>query len=181
MNGFLRCVLYLGVTGILFFLIGRILPKKWFQYDQLPYRLLKLEKGGRVYRVLRVHKWKEKFPDMSVILPEFIPSKKLPKAMNSDQVERMVQETCIAELIHGLLCITGLACVFLWKGIGGISIAVLYALGNLPYCIIQRYNRPKLVKIWKALRAKEISNIKIEQEASYEECSDIKLPYRARA
>lgn len=181
MNGLLRCVIYLGATGVLFFLIGRILPKEWFQYDQFPYRLLKVEKGGRVYRVLGVHKWKEKFPDMSVILPEFIPSKKLPKDMNSAQVQRMVQETCIAELIHGLLCTTGLVCVFLWEGFGGISIAVLYALGNLPYCIIQRYNRPKLVKIWNVLRKKETNNIKIEQETSYEERSDIKLQYRARA
>lgn len=181
MHGFLRCVLYLWTTGFLFFLIGRILPKAWFRYDQLPYRLLKLEKDGRVYRVLGVHKWKEKFPDMSAVLPKFMPSKKLPKTMNSAQVKRMVQETCIAELIHSLLCITGLVCVFLWKGIGGISIAVLYALANLPYCIIQRYNRPKLIKIWMVLSAKETNNIKIEEETGYEERADIKLQYGARA
>lgn len=181
MNGFFRCTLYLVVIGVLFFLIGRILPKRWFRYDWFPYRLRKLERGGSIYRLLAVHKWKDKIPDMSVILPGLIPPKTLPKTMNSAQAERMVQETCIAELIHGLLCISGLVCVSIWKGIGGISIAVLYALGNLPYCIVQRYNRPKLVKIWRILRVKETGNVKMKQGGSYEERSDIKLQYRTRA
>lgn len=157
MSGFIRCICYLAVAGILSFLLGRILPEKWFQYDKFPYRIWKLEKDGNLYRRLGVHKWKEKFPDMSVILPGIMPSKRLPKHMDVSCVERMVRETCIAELIHGLLCLVGLACIFLWKGAGGISISALYVLGNLPYCVIQRYNRPKLVKIFKNLRAKELS------------------------
>lgn len=181
MNGFFRCVFYLAAVGVLFFLIGRILPKRWFRHDRFPYRLLKPEKNGSVYRLLAVHRWKEKFPDMSVFLPGMIPSKKLPETMNAFQAERMVQETCIAEFIHSLLCITGLGCVIIWKGIGGISIAVLYVLANLPYCVIQRYNRPKLVKIWMTLRVKEIDNRKMEQEGIHEERSDIKLQYGARA
>lgn len=176
MNRFFRCVLYLAVLGFLLFLTGRVLPKGWFRYDCFPYRPLKLEQEGGIYRRLNVHKWKEKFPDMSAILPSMIPSKKLPKTMNSALMEMMVQETCIAELTHSLLCVTGFGCVIIWKGIGGISIAVLYAIANLPYCVIQRYNRPKLVKILMTLRAKEENSR--NEENTYEKCSDIKLQHR---
>lgn len=181
MNGCLKCICYLASTGILSFFIGRILPAEWFLYDKFPYFMWKWEKNGSLYRRLWVHKWKEKFPDMSVILPGIIPSKKLPKDMNISCVERMVQETCVAELIHGLLCFAGLVCIFLWKGLGGICISVIYILGNLPYCVIQRYNRPKLVKILKNLRTKESQKGKMKQEGVHEECSDFKLQYGARA
>lgn len=43
--------------------------------------------------------------------------KKLQKTMNVVQGELMVQETCIAELIHSLLCITGMGCIFSVKSI----------------------------------------------------------------
>lgn len=98
-------------------------------------------------------------PDMSKILPDMMPSKKLPKKATSEQLERMVQETCVAELIHNLLCFLGFGCVLLWKGAGGWIIALLYMMGNIPFSIIQRYNRPKLVQIMQKLKCREsISN-----------------------
>ena len=59
----------------------------------------------------------------------------------------MIQETCIAELVHGVLCIAGLYCFQIWPGTGGLLIAALNVLGNLPYIIIQRFNRPRLVRL----------------------------------
>lgn len=181
MNECLKCICYLAAAGVLSFVIGRILPAKWFSYDKFPYCMWKWEKNGNLYRRLGVHKWKDKFPDMSVVLPRIIPSKRLPKDMDISGVARMVQETCIAELIHCLLCFVGLGCIFIWKGLGGICISGLYVLGNLTYCVIQRYNRPKLVKILKNLKAREIHKERMKQEEVYEECSDFKLQHRAGA
>ena len=56
----------------------------------------------------------------------------------------MLQETCVAELIHFLLCIGGLRCLWLWNGVGGVWISLLKILGNLPYIIIQLNNLPRL-------------------------------------
>lgn len=181
MHGLLKCICYLVLTGILSFFVGRILPAQWFSYDSFPYRMWKWEKDGSLYRLVGVRKWKEKFPDMSKIFPGLMPSKKLPKNMDVSCVERMIQETCIAELIHSLLCFAGFACIFLWKGTGGACIFVLYVLGNLPYCVIQRYNRPKLVKILENLKRKELCEERTKQEGAYEECSDFKLQHRAGA
>ena len=147
MKNFIKCLIYLAVMGILFFFIGRIVPKKWFRYDKFPYRLFGFEKDGVVYHAIGIRKWKSKFPDMSIIMPKLIPSKKMPDTVNAANMELMVQETCIAEWTHLLLSILGFGCVFLWESAGGWIVAVLYVFGNIPYILIQRHNRPKLVRI----------------------------------
>lgn len=154
MQGFWRCFLYLALTGIASFFLGRILPKSWFAYDRFPYRAFPFEREGKIYEALGIRKWKDVLPDMSKILPGLIPSRKMPRAMTPAQVELLLQETCIAEGIHILLCISGLACVFLWKGTGGWVLYFVYVLGNLPFNLIQRYNRPKLARIYRKLNEK---------------------------
>ena len=60
----------------------------------------------------------------------------------------MIGETCIAELTHGLLCFAGLALPAIWPGAGGIILCIIYIVfGNLPFLLIQRYNRPRLQKL----------------------------------
>ena len=110
MSEFLNCVLYLAVTGFAFFLVGRIVPKNHFQADRFPFRSFRFEKEGRIYDALHIKKWKEGVPDMSVILPALIPSKRLPKVLTSAQLVSMIQETCVAEWTHDLLCLTGFVC-----------------------------------------------------------------------
>ena len=180
MNGFMKCVLYLAATGFALFLVGRIVPKSCFQADRFPFRLFRFEKEGRIYDALHIKKWKEGFPDMSVIFPTLIPSKRLPPILESAQIVSMIQETCIAEWVHDLLCIAGFGCVFLWKGIGGWLVSLLYAVGNLPYIIIQRYNRPKFIRLLKKLQVKEAGRINKEQENTREKGTYIELQYGAR-
>lgn len=155
MNHIGRCFLYLALIGILFFIIGRIVPKDKFSYEKYPFRLLPIENDGKIYNKIGVRKWKDGFPDMSRILPAFMPSKRIPKGPSSEQIERMIQETCVAELVHIILSLLGFGCALIWKGLGGWVVSVLYMLGNLPYIIIQRYNRPKLVNLLQRLRVKE--------------------------
>ncbi len=142
-----RCLAYLALIGASGFLLGRLVPKRLFRADRFPFRLYAWEQEGKIYNRIGVRRWKEKVPDMSAILPWVMPSKKLPKNATAEHVERMIQETCVAEWIHGLLCILGFGCVLIWKGFWGWAVSVLYLLGNLPDIIIQRYNRPKLVRI----------------------------------
>lgn len=150
--GFWKCFCYLIITGIIAFFVGRILPKRWFHPDRFPYRCFKFEKNGRIYDKLKVHKWQNKVPDMSRIFPKLMPAKNL-DGNYKERMSRMLQETCIAELIHSLLCVTGLYCLKLYPGIGGVVIVFLYVIVfNLPFIVIQRYNRPRLLRIAKRLR-----------------------------
>ena len=142
---FLCCALYLAVTGIAAFLLGRLLPKQWCRGDACPYRCSPKEQ--KLFRALRVKEWQSRVPDMSRILPGLMPAKKLTAETFSD-LPRMIQETCVAELIHTLLSVTGFACLAIWPGLGGIAVTVVYILlGNLPFIIIQLYNRPRLERL----------------------------------
>ena len=142
----LDCIIYLAVTGLLFFAIGRFLPKQWFNADQRLFRCRRFERGGSVYERLKIKSWQNKLPDMSRIFPCVMPRKELCKS-GITQLPRMIQETCVAELTHALLCVSGLYCVSLWSGTGGVIMAILNVLGNIPFIMVQRYNRPRLVRL----------------------------------
>lgn len=116
-------------------------------------------------------------PDMSVIFPRMMPSKRLTRAITSKELKLMIQETCIAEWIHRLLSLLGFGCMFIWKKAGGRILSILYALGNLPYIIIQRHNRPRLLQLLERLKEKESHASAKIQEAFYENSSDIELQH----
>lgn len=166
----LTCVLYLTGIGIVSFVAGRLLPKTWFLYDRFPFRPLAAERGGKLYLRLGVRRWKDTMPDMSRVFPGIMPSKKLPSRLNAPVLVRMVQETCVAELTHAMLCVLGFGCVFIGKGAHGWALAFLFAVGNLPYIVIQRYNRPKLLRILEKLEAKPHS-LHFGQEVNPMSCS----------
>lgn len=150
----LKCILYYFLIGILFFLIGRILPKRLFFYDRPPFRTLRAEKDGRAYEALRIRKWKDILPDMSRIFPRLMPPKKITPDDNEDTMKVKILETCVAELIHFLLGVFGFGCLWIWPGIGGLLMSLLFAVGNLPFFIVQRYNRPRMVRAFEKLQKK---------------------------
>ena len=136
----------MAVLGVLSFVIGRLLPKSWFHADRFPYKTAACE--TKIYQALRVKSWQSKVPDMSRIFKRIMPEKKMTAETIAD-VPRMLEETCVAELTHFLLSFLGLAMLWIWPGAGGIIVTVIYILlGNLPFIIIQRYNRPRLQPLY---------------------------------
>ena len=154
MSGFLRCALYLLTLALLAHPVGQALPRRWFDGGRFPYACYKWEKQGKLYTRIGVDRWKTLVPDMSRILPDMV-KKELPGsgAVTADQAAALVQETCRAELVHGASCLLGLAFLWLWPGWGGaIVLAVWVLLANLPFILIQRYNRPRLMRLAALLR-----------------------------
>lgn len=147
----LKCSVYLALTGVVGFLAGRIMPKSWLQPEKGWFRSFAFEKNGAVYEKLGIRKWQKKLPDMSRILPFMMPAKNLA----GDYAERlpvMIRETCVAELVHIAVSIFGLPCLWLWPGIGGVTVtAIFILLLNLPFILIQRYNRPRLLRLQRKL------------------------------
>ena len=152
---FLRCVCYLLCTGTAGFLLGRLLPKKLLHPDRGLFRCFPFERDGRIYEKTGIRKWQKKVPDMSRIFPRWMP----PKHLQGDYATRlpvMIRETCVAELVHMLASLAGLGCLYLWPGPGGITVTLLYILlFNLPYILIQRYNRPRLLRLQEKLNKKK--------------------------
>ena len=141
----LHCFFYLAATVIFGFLLGRLLPKRWFSAECFPFRSQPWEE--KLYRLLRVKQWQNKLPDMSRIFPKLMPAKRLTPQTMTD-LPRMIEETCVAEAVHALLSLTGLGFLWIVPGMwGALWTAVYILLGNVAYIMIQRYNRPRLQKL----------------------------------
>ena len=145
MSGPVKCLVYIIALGVVSFVTGRLLPKRWFKSDCFPFRCNEKEK--KLYKALRVKDWQNKVPDMSRVFTKLMPAKKLNAGTLAD-IPRMLEETCVAEFIHVVLSVLGLTCLWLWPGFGGAVVTLVYILlGNVPFIIIQRYNRPRLQRL----------------------------------
>ena len=127
----LYCVIYYIVLGVFSFLLGRILPKGWFNSRAFPYKPLDFEAG--LYKKLRVKQWQNTLPDMSRILPKLMPPKKMTADYGS-RLPRMLQETCVAEFIHVLLSILGFGAVFIVGGAWGWIISIARLIRSTTLC-----------------------------------------------
>ena len=121
----LYCFLYLAGTGTLGFLLGRIVPKRWFCADRFPFRVRPWEQT--LYQALRVKQWQNKVPDMSRVFPKLMPPKRLTPEM-MDELPRMIEETCVAEAVHALLSLTGLGFLWIVPGMWGTLWTAVYIL-----------------------------------------------------
>lgn len=143
----LNCILFLIVSGIVIFFIGRIFPRKWIYENRFPFRSFKWEKDGKFYNQFKVKKWKTKLPDASLIISKFFP-KLLPKkridGAKKEKVSVLIKESCVAESTHVLSAIVGLYCAKLWRFWGAI-VSAIWVVWNTLFIIIQRYNRPRLI------------------------------------
>jgi glycosyl-4,4'-diaponeurosporenoate acyltransferase len=147
---FLYCFLYLIIVSIIVFLIGRIFPRNWINENCFLFKSFKWEKEGKVYEKLKIKKWKTKLPDASILLSRIIPKLYPTKRMKNSEKEKaiiLVKESCVAEGTHKVVSILGFFCIYIWKSIGGLSVAVVFYLFNVPFILIQRFNRPRLKKL----------------------------------
>ncbi len=143
----LRFGLICAVMGVINFCICESMPRKNFDYRAFPYRTFSWEKGGMIYQKLRIQKWKDRVPDMSRYMPKTF-RKKLTIMRSPDFLEGLIAETCVAEMVHWVLTLLSPIFLILMPRVWNWISMVLYVLvGNLPFIIIQRYNRPRLVMI----------------------------------
>lgn len=143
-TNFLKWLEYLAAISFGFFLIGRLLPYRWFDAERFPFRSVAFEKN--LYDKLGLHKWHKKLPDMSRIFTRLMPAKAITNR-TPEGLQTMIQETCIAELTHVILMVLGFGALKFWHTWAGMTMTVLYALGNIPFIMIQRYNRPRLIHL----------------------------------
>ncbi len=150
----LYSLLYVLAIGIAAHVIGEAIPATWFHHDRFPYRTWHWERGGRIYERIGIRRWKERMPDMSRIVGYMVP-KRVGIAPHAEQVWRFVTETCRAEAVHWGLCfLSPVVCLFWGNAIGWLCTALI-VLGNLPFILIQRYNRPMLVALARRLDVRE--------------------------
>ena len=150
----LRCAIHCAFAGTVGFFFGRLISQWPIKPDRGWFRSFAIERNGKIYEKLNIHKWQAKVPDMSRVFPKLMP----PKNLRGDYMQRlpvMIQETCVAELTHIVVSLLGLPCLWIWPGMGGVVVtAVFILLLNVPYILIQRYNRPRLMRLQTKLEAR---------------------------
>ena len=152
------CFLYMALLGIFCFPFGRLLARHDFRADRFPFASLPFEQNGKLYERIGIRRWQNLVPDVSRVFPQIVPRKAMENNLNVSGLYRMVQETCVAELTHVLLCLTGFVLVWIWPGAGGVILYLIYVLfGNFPFILIQRYNRPRLLRILRMAERKRLA------------------------
>ena len=139
-------ILYIAALGVLSHFVGQTLPRDTFDAKCFPYRAAQWEKSGKVYEKLGIKRWKDYLPDMSKIMPDMV--KKKMSAAKEQGTAVLIAETCVAECVHWALIVLSLGIFLFWRGGWAVLFWLVYnILGNVPFIIIQRYNRPRLVML----------------------------------
>ena len=135
-----------GVLGLCSHWIGEALPRRWFHPDRFPYALCKWEQNGRFYRQkLKIERWKNKLPDKSQKVASMV-KKSVGNDHSSAYLLRLTAETCVSEAVHWVLLLCSPVYLACMEQPLSIVAAVGYALSHLPFIVIQRYNRPRLLR-----------------------------------
>ncbi len=100
----------------------------------------------KLYRLIRVRKWKKHLPTYS---PDTFDT-------NQKTVKEIVGATCQAEIVHEIIMVLSLLPIIFIPLLGGacalIITSVLAMLFDSLFVILQRYNRPKLIRIMERLQ-----------------------------
>ena len=143
------------VMQILIAVIGNTFGDEHFDPNCFWLRPKKWERNGLIYKkVFKIHKWKHLLPDGAKVYKKGFQKKHI---KNDDPVylKAFIAETGRAETIHWVQIIP--FWVFgLWSPPRVIGYMFCYAIVmNMPCIMAQRYNRPRLVRIYNNLMKKE--------------------------
>lgn len=155
---FLYLILAIAICGFssaFIMLITRILPKKVFNPYRKRYKTF--NKESNFYNKIGIKKWKDKVPELGKI--GGFAKNKLNSPNDPGYLYRFLTEICIAESLHTLSIIMGALIFFILPPKYLLTIALPIFLINgilhiLPV-LIQRYLRPKMLKIYTRLAKDE--------------------------
>ena len=145
-----RFVLTVLAIGLPAHFLGEKLPRNKFDPTAFPYAPYRWENGGRIYLKTGIQKWKEMLPDKSRFARGTY-RKSVGTLRSSAHMLRLAQETCVAEFVHWALLVVSPVMLWTMNGIASVVAALLYGLSNIPFIMIQRYNRPRLMKLYERL------------------------------
>ena len=157
---FLRFASIVITIGVMAFFIGEKLPREKFNPEKFPFACWKWENEGKFYDKLGLRYWKTHVPDMSKYIPKAF-SKQGNFSRDPEHLRRLVLETCSAETVHWALIAVSFVFPIFMDELGVLAM-ILYIIGNLASIVIQRYNRPRIMKIIHIL---ETRNPRVRREA----------------
>lgn len=134
--------------SIIISIVVKLLPKKLFKADNPFFKVRNFE--NKILLFLGVRNWKDKIPDAGAYLDKFS-KRNLSEPKNKEYIDKFITQSIYAESIHNLSILWAIISLkFLRKDIRykiGVPIVILNSfLHGLPV-LVQRYLRPKLLRI----------------------------------
>jgi len=123
------------------------IPLERLRADGPVTRIRRWEDGGRVYdRRLRVRVWKDRLPEAGGLFAGGWAKDRI-RSFTVDDLERFAAETRRAERVHWANVVFG-ATFALWNDAAVAVVMVVFgAAVHLPFVVVQRYNRARLVHV----------------------------------
>ncbi len=127
------------------FMVAQSSPEFISRFSRI-YALRDWEKSGRIYEDLRIKKWKHRLPEARKWFNRGVGKKGI-QIRHSEGLRLLKNQTDRSELSHWLQILPA-PLFFLFNPAWAGWVMVLYGiLFNLPFIIVQRYNRTRLNKI----------------------------------
>ncbi|HPC38545.1 MAG TPA: hypothetical protein PLF21_04455 [Exilispira sp.] len=128
--------------------IVHFLLEKFYNYKNFLFKAVKIEKEGKLYKnIFFIDRWKDKIPEAGKFLGLHPFSKRHFVSKKKEYVERFILETCRGELSH-LLPFIFYPISLIWNPmIANIIMFLFVLIFNLPFILVQRYNRIRLTKL----------------------------------
>jgi glycosyl-4,4'-diaponeurosporenoate acyltransferase len=128
-------------------------PDSWIDFRRPWYQSWPWEEEGHVYqRVFAIRSWKDRIPSGGRLYKEGFSMDRI-KGWDENTIQRWITESCRAELCHWMAILPS-AVFFLWNPwhIGIFMVVYALAFNAIPI-IIQRYNRPRLLRVLERIRS----------------------------
>ncbi len=143
---------------LLFWKFSVYLKDSLFNPGSCVFRIMPWEKSGVFYtKFLKIKKWKDK-------LPQYVAKNGFSKRnlnnheeLSLDYLRKFIIETCRAEWNHVMGCTYSVVAILISPFDCAAIFSAIAIVSNLPFVLIQRYNRMRLVKLYK-MRSKASKN-----------------------
>lgn len=127
---------------------------QWLEKQMRGFQPQRWERDGQIWQdVFHIRRWKKYLPDGSMFLKESYDQTNL-SGLEVEELKKFIIETKRAELTHWLMILPAFF-FFIWNPPWAGILMVLYALFfNLPLIATQRYNRPRLARLYDKIKEK---------------------------
>lgn len=156
-------VLWAGAHALTGYAAHR-LPRRWLTQDRGVLCLRAWERRGRPYeRLLHISRWKDRVPEAGALFAGGLSKRHLPVRSRGALVQ-FAEETRRAEIAHWT-CLLAVPLAALWNPPIGIVLMATYGMvANVPFIVIQRYNRARIGHLLD-LRGRRRGNLNVGEGA----------------
>lgn len=140
------CLAWLLIGVVTGFTLHK-LPVRCFEHDTWLTRPRRSEDDGRWYqRRLHIRSWKDRLPEKGDLFRGGF-SKRHLSSRSSEHLQRFVAETRRAETVHWSNLAAGPLFLIWCRPLLGALMIVFGVVAHLPFIVVQRYNRGRLVRL----------------------------------